>query len=383
MNIGTLKLFCTFIVIYFMKTKLPILFAIIYVFFFSNVIHAQVFNSANFIKGGKDDAIKVISAYILPIERVLCYTGANSNMMIIDNSNSSDVRIGLGFNVTSLNINSNDFSFDINDLKLTEFEAANPQNTIAQTISGNESTIIIQSKDKYLLPSMSYPFYTQKPILSLNSPAGKNITNLLMPQFNLFAEKDGNLIELKLLPPIKIDNSTIGIFNIGINFQHNLKTSLPFLSDFLLDVYLSGGYNFNRIIYFLNILPNEQALTFSSQSDNGPYIDQEIHIQARSIPLNLSLIKRFNSISIFASGGYNIMSSYVSMIGKYPVYATDPTNQYQIISKDIEDPFEYSNDFNKFSINAGINYQNQHISLELKYTYSYYRSLNLAIAYIL
>jgi hypothetical protein len=352
---------------------------LIVLFIIVNSTQAQITNSAIFIKGGKNDAVKIISAYILPIERTLCFNGANNNMLVFKNQNNKELNIGLGLDITTSYINNNDNTFDINNLYLDNFEAKNPDKTIAQTYSGNENTITIQTKDKYRIPSTSYPFYSEKPILSLDSPKGKNKTNIPFPLLHLFAEKSGNLIELKLIPPFKIENSTIGLFDIGINIQHNLETSLKFLSDFFVDVYVSGGYNYNRIINYLNIKPNEDAITFSDQSENGPYDNQEFHIVSKSIPLRINFIKSFNKISIFASGAYNAMNSLVKMTGKYPVYKTDPTNQFQIIINDIE----YTRDFNKFSLDTGINYQSKNFIIGLKYTHSYYKNIDLSIGYIL
>lgn len=343
--------------------------------------HAQITSSTNFIKGGENDAIKIISAYLMPIERALCFNGANNNMQIFNTN--SEIQIGIGLNLTASFINSKDFTYDVNDLNLEAFEAANPNNTIAQTFAGNDNTIVLQTQDKYKVPTTTYPFYSEKPILSLNSPDGKSQTSIPFPLIHLFAEKQGNLVELKLLPPFLIDNSTVGLFNIGINIQHNLKTSLEFMSDFWADVYISGGFNYNRIIYYLDIKPNEQALTFSTQSDNGPYDDQKLHIRAKSLPIKISFVKTYNNFSFFASTAYNAMFSLVKMTGKYPVYTTDPSNQFQIISTDIADPFEYTQTFNKFSLDIGVNYQKNRIISGLKYTHSYYKNINLSFAFIL
>ncbi len=357
---------------------------IIAVFVFAIIIShtkAQVLSSANFIKGGKSDAIKIVSSYLLPVEKSLCFNGINSKLLLF--KKSEDLHFGIGINLTSSFINNQDYTYDVNDLNLSEFEASNSQYTVAQTLSGNENTIGLQTKDTYKVPSTTFPFYKEVPILSFNSPKGNNIGVVPVPTINIFAEKQGNMFGINLLPPLKISESSIGLFEIGIDFQHNLKSSLGFLSNFWADIYLSTGYTFTKLSYYLDINPNQDALNFSVQSDNGPYDNQKLQINANSIPIKIVMVKEHNKFSFFVGGGYNIMTSLVKMIGTYPIYATDPTDQFQIITTDIEDPFEYESSFSKLSLDIGANYRSKHLLLGFEYAHSYYKNISLSVNYIL
>jgi len=51
--------------------------------------YAQISSSANFIKGGNDDAVKIISAYLLPVERAMCFNGANNNMLLFKSNKTT------------------------------------------------------------------------------------------------------------------------------------------------------------------------------------------------------------------------------------------------------------------------------------------------------
>ncbi|HET55127.1 MAG TPA: hypothetical protein ENN33_07905, partial [Ignavibacteria bacterium] len=93
----------------------------------TGTVDAQITSSANFIKGGKSDAEKIISAYLLPVERALCFNGANNNMLIFKQRNNADFRFGIGFDLTASFINSDDFTYNVNNMDLEEFEPANPQ----------------------------------------------------------------------------------------------------------------------------------------------------------------------------------------------------------------------------------------------------------------
>ncbi len=358
-------------------------FPLILVFFGYGQLFSQISSVGNFIKGGKEDAVKIISAYLLPVEKGMCFNGTNNDMILFKSNAASNLNFGLSFNLTASLVSSDDYTYDVSDLNLTEFEAKDPNKTIAQTISGNESTIELQTKDKYRVPSNTYPFYTEKPILTLNSPKGKNNTTIPFPVLNMFLEKQGNLLNIKMLPPLKISSKSLGLFNIGINLQHNLETSLRFMSDFWLDIYISGGYNYNRITYYIDIKPNENSLTFSPTSDNGPYDNQELRIHTVSIPFRLILVKQLQNFSFALGSGYNITNSKVDMVGKYPIYSTDPTNNFQVIVEDIEDPFQYTRDFNRISLDFGVYYKHKKFFTGIKYTYSYYKNIDLSLGFLL
>ena len=344
--------------------------------------YAQISSSANFIKGGKDDAVKIISAYLLPVERALYYNGANNNMLLFKSNKTSDLNFGMSLNLTASFVNSEDYTYDVKELNLTAFEAQDPNKTIAQTIAGNESTIVFQTKDKYLVPSISFPFYAEKPILTLNSPKGNNRSAIPLAILNMFVEKQGNLIDVKILPPLKISSKSLSLFNIGVNLQHNIETSLKFMSDLWFDLYISGGYNYNKINYYLDIKPDENSLTFSLSGNNGPYDNQEFLIHTVSIPLRLIVVKQLQNFSFALGSAYNITSSKVEMIGKYPVYLADPTNTFHVTVDDIEDPFQYTRDFNKISFDIGLNYRQKHFAAGLKYTYSYYKNIDLSLGFL-
>lgn len=346
-------------------------------------VNAQISSSANFIKGAGNDALKMVSAYLLPYEKAISLNGANNNMLLFKGSNQSDLQFGVGFDFTSSFIKSDDFTFNVNDLDLETFEPANPTQVNAQTIAGDESTITLQTKAKYRVPSFSYPFYVEKPILTLNSPKGTGKTSIPFARFHFFAEKEGNLVEFKILPPMNIQGGSIGIFDVGFNLQHNLETSIESLSELWFDIYISAGYNYNRIVYYLDIKPDDQGLTFSAESDNGPYDNQGIQVHSTSIPISLRIAKQMGDFTFSGGSTLNIANSKVRMAGIYPVYLSDPLNLFKVVIRDVENPFEYKRSFNKLAFDASISYRTKHISAGFRYTKSYYSNITLALGYLI
>lgn len=343
-------------------------------------VSSQVANTTNFIKGGTSDAIKIISTYINPIEKAIAYNGTNNHLNIYDSKKEDKFRFGLGINVSAAFINSKDNTYDINELNLSEFEASDPTKTVAQTFSGSENSVPLRTKDSYLVTTTNFPFYESKPILELDSPEGTSIQQIPFTSINGFVEKNGNQLEVRFLPTLTINSADLKVFGFGVSLQHNLGTLIKPLAESWLDIYLSGGYQLNKATYLIDIQPNESLINFASLSANGPYDNQELILTTTSIPLQINFVKTFNHFSFSLGGGYNLMKSDTRLVGNYPVYASDASDNFQVIVTDIKDPFQYQNQFNKMSLNAGLNFQSKHFVVGFVYNYSYYQTMNLNLA---
>lgn len=346
------------------------------------VTFSQVASTTNFIKGGTSDAVKVIAAYINPLEKAIAYNGSNNRLVIYDNKEVDKLRFGLGINISAAFINSNDNTYNVNDLNLQEFEPSDASRTIAQTFSGTESSILLRTKDSYLAATTSYPFYESRPILELDSPEGTTIQQIPLATINGLVEKNGNQLELRFLPTLTINQANLKVFGFGGTLQHNLGTLIKPLSDSWLDIYIVAGFQLNRLSYQLDIQPNEASINFASLTANGPYTGQELILTTQSIPLSINFVKTAKHFSFSLGGAYNLMNSDVRMVGKYPVYASDPSNTLQVIVTDITDPFQYQNNFNKLAFNAGVSFQSKYVVLGLNYAYSYYQTLNLNLGFL-
>jgi len=364
-----------------MKTKLIFFIVFLNISWLGN---AQIFDAAQYIKGGKEDAVKMIAAYLMPIEHAIGFNGANNNIILFKHKDDTSLNYGFGLDLTASFININDYNYDVNKLDLVNFEAVDPENSIAQTAAGSAETIALQTRTKYKTISSSYPFFIEKPILTFNSAKGNTATYVPFPTVHLFAEKEGNAIDVKVLPSVKFtqNGEKIGLFNLGIYPQHNLATSSAFFSNLPVDFYVAGGYNYNRVTYYLDVKPNESYLTFSSNVDEEKYKNQSIQLHTSSIPVRFTVVKPINKVLVFANIGYNFLASKVKMVGNYPIYASDPSDQYSIVATDIEDPFEYSHKFNSISGTLGLNYRTDHITTGIKYNYSYYKNIDFSLSYI-
>ncbi|MGC8865526.1 MAG: DUF6588 family protein [Bacteroidales bacterium] len=349
----------------------------------SAMVMAQMRTAPQFVKGSVDDAVKIIKAYALPVEKSLALNNANNSLMPLLHQELNDLKFGIGLTSSVSIVNSADLTYNIMDLQLTEFEPADPQRTIAQTYAGSANTIPLQTQQKYYVPSSSFPFYSTRPVLTLNSPEGYGVRIMPYAAFHLFGASHGNLIDLKFIPPIKYSPRNVGLFNISLQLQYNLNSLFKDLDATGLKFYLSGGYGYNKVSNYLEIKPNEAGLTFSPSGDKGPYDNQELQLLSVSIPLRFYLFKTSGAVAIMVGGGYNLLDSKVSLKGNYPIYSTDPTNHFQVIVKDLSDPFSYSRNFNTYALDGGISFTFEKIILGLLYSYSSYSNLNLSFGFTL
>jgi len=348
---------------------------------FAFMNNAQVLESTNLIKGGVSDAEKVLKAYLSPLENGIGMNSSQSSVILFKGENTSKWKFGLSLSIEATLIKKKDRSFNFNDLNLQEFHASDPSKTTGQTISGNNQTINLESNKTYLSPSTQFPFYTDKPMLKLNSPKGIGLGVIPFTRIHFIAEKNGNLIALNLLPSFKFSQNTIGVFAIGASIQHNLETSFTALKDFPLDFYINTGYNYNRIRYFLDIKPDESELSFSNPTNDKDYENQVFQMNVTTIPIQLSVVKPVKKFSFAISTGYNIILSVADLKGNYPVYRNDPTSSFNIVVDNFSNPIHYKSNFDHFFIGLSTTYRSEYFNMSLKYNHS--NSKNLSVSFML
>lgn len=344
--------------------------------------NTQILQSTNFIKGGIADAEKIIGAYVLPIEKGIGINDAQSNLHLYETESSNKVNFGFSVNLSSSFVSNAYKTYNLNELGLVKFQASDPNQTIAQTISGSENTIYIESKETYTALTTTFPFSEQRPILKLESPEGVGITAVPFARMSFFVEKNGNYLNFKLLPKVKFSENKIDVYAIGGDAQLNFASVFSKMKSWPIHFYLLAGYNFNRTRYYLDVKPDESYLTFSNPIDQKDYENQLFQITTYVVPLQLSIVKPFKKISLALNGGYNYIYTSGRLIGNFPVYKRDPSSSFNVVVDNFVDPINYKKFLNEFFVGAGASYRLEHFNLSLNYNYSKFQNLNLSIAYL-
>ena len=331
----------------------------------------------NLITGGSiADAEKYTKAYLAPLERGIATASANG--MINYTNSEKKIRFVFGINLSTALTPSSQRKFDINDLGLQEFVASDPNNTIAQSISGNDEGIGIETKTTYYKPSLGIPIYKQVPLASFDSPSGIGIPLMPLPVFTLGIYSYGTHLNFNILPNLHTSKDAEFV-SYGLSFQHDLETFIPAMKNWPVKLSVSAAFQYTNIKYLLDIQPDESKFGLELGSQNGPYDNQEMEVKMTSIPLQLIAYHDFDGLTIYGGLGYNILSSKVAMKGNYPMYVTDPADILKVNVKDIVDPYSYKRSYNGIRLDIGLNYQIGFMNFKASYSYAKYQSFGIGL----
>lgn len=346
-----------------------------------NVANAQIISSSNAVKGSINDAMKLTEAYLNPFEKSIGSIGSNG--FVSFTKNSKKISYNIGANISSTFTPKADRTYNVNTLGLQEIKASDPNNSIAQSFSGNETSIKLETTQTYTTIENSggiwgVPSYVEKPISTFNSPKGSGSSYLTLPLLYAGIHGYGTSINFRILPKFKVADNNGDIFSYGASIQHNLKQFITVLEKLPVDISILAGFQITNFNYYLDVKPDESRFAIKLQ-DNGPYTNQVLEINTFSVPLQLIISKSIKAFNIYSSLGYNIIRSDVALIGNFPLYYTDPTNTAQILVEDISNPFSYSHNNNQFRLDFGLQYQISIVKINANYSFANYNAFSFGL----
>lgn len=326
--------------------------------------------------GSISDASKITQAYIGPLEKGFGYSGSNG--IINFTKSKRKISFTFGMSITTALTPKDERTYDLNDLDLEEIEAADPNHSIAQTVSGTIETIEMQTKTRYYTPSLNPPFYKETPIAKFDSPEGINVPLSPYPIFTVGVYGYGTHVNFRYLPNF-VPSDVGKVVFYGFSIQHNIDEFIPKLKEWPVHFAIATGYEKTSVDYYLDVQPDEGKFGLTIGSENGPYDNQKMEMEINSIPIQLVAYHDFAGITLYGGLGYNIINSTTAMKGNYPVYVTDPNDYFKLSVNDLVDPFEYSNNYNTIRFDAGMNYQIGFMKLMVSYSYSQYHVFHMGL----
>ncbi len=339
-------------------------------------INAKAQDKSLILGGSIHDAKIYTMAYLAPLERGIA--AASANGLINFTKSDKQVRFNFGINFSSAITPSTERSFDINDLGLEEFIASDPNNTIAQSISGSDQSIGIETKTTYYKPNIGIPIYKQVPLSSFDSPSGIGVPLMPLPVLSFGIYSFGTHLNFNLLPNLHTSNDAEYI-SYGVSLQHNLETSISAMKKWTIKFAISAAYQYTNIKYHLDIQPDASKIGLELGADNGPYDNQLMDVEISSIPIQLIAYRDFNSLTLYGGIGYNFTTSAVALKGNFPMYITDPANILKVAVEDIEDPYKYDRSYNHFRFDLGLNYQIGFMKFKASYSLSEYQVFHFGL----
>jgi hypothetical protein len=336
-------------------------------------------NAQNYdlIMGGSiGDAEKYSEAYLAPLERGIGHGGA---VGIINFTNAKrKISVNLSMELSAAITPKGQRSFDINTLGFEEFQASDPNQSIAQSISGTDKTIGIETKSTYYKPSLSYPFYQEVPVAEFISPKGTGLSFMPLPTLTLGVYGFGTHLNFRFLPTIH-PSAEMDFSTYGFSLQHNLDEFILKIKEWPVQIAIAGGYQYTHMEDHLDIQPDETKFGLQLGSDNGPYNNQKGEVTIVSIPLQVVVYHDFNGFTLFGGLGYTMTHSEMALKGNFPVYVKDITDNFKLSVDDISDPYAYSRSYNGFRFDLGLNYQIGFAKIKASYTYSKYQSFHFGV----
>ncbi len=336
----------------------------------------QVNIASSLIKGGVEDAGKILKEYLKPLEKGLNY--GNTMPQYKDYLAESKFVIGAGVSVAPVFINTNDYQYDIAKLNLKYFEASDPKQTNAQTIAGSNNTIGIQTKEKYNAPTTTFPYYTQKPIIQTQTPQGENLTILPAARAVGYIGFKGIYLSVNALPKLKDEDKKYEIFSEGLDVTVNINKLFFAEKENSFNYTIDYSYGYSEINYFLSVKPDENNYTFSG-SNTVSYDNQKLQIQTNTSSYGAGVLYLKNKFTANLGYRYLIFDNETAVLGNYPIYSTDPSNNANIVVTNLKDPISYDRKLTSNAAIAQASYQFKYFYINSIFMFSEYYAAGIGL----
>ena len=367
--------------------KRIILFSLSFLILFVEAGFSQTLvNTGKLIQGGVDDGVKMVNAYILPLNRSIMSGMNSSDFTTLYNGDKK--RFSVSFNTSLVNIPTEDQTFDVNTLGL-EHITAEPGNSIAQTVFGDSTTITLYSKDS--IPDQSglpinggggFPLKNTEKIdsvasFSFQSISGSDIHMFLLPHLNVSYKFDFGNLSVGILPYF---SSKTTLFLWGITWQQNLSMFIPKLKESAFKISGNISYYSFYLRNKLEVQPDGVTVPYSlSGEPTGPYDNQELKMNYSSIYFGANLAYTIKKFTLWGNIGYNLGTSRVRILGTYPIYGSDPTGNASVAVKDIDDPMDESDIYNILKGSLGVRFDFSRYYIQANYTIASYGGVGFAL----
>ncbi|RAV99098.1 DUF6588 family protein [Pseudochryseolinea flava] len=341
------------------KCLLPVLFFIC--LFSSASLRAQESDLVEFLRAGKQDASKLMNAYMNPMIEGLSY-GLNGGW-----AQTAKAHKTLGFdfmiNANAVFIPSSKNYFDPGKLGLTtvtSFQSDNA-NGMAPTIVG---------------PADGTTYTTQLDVngdgtpdqsFDISGPEGldlkKNIkvSGVVVPTATLGIGIYKNTdIKIRWMPEIEASDSKVKLFGLGV--MHDVKQHIPGIKLLPFDLSVMGS--FTKVKGYSSL-----EGVFAAPQGGG---EQRINYELNAWLVQAMISKKFSVITLYGALGYNAVKTTSDVVGSYVIYDNPSGNDLVY-----EDPISMTFKNNGFRATAGFRLKLAVICLSADYTLQEYSTLSV------
>ena len=338
--------------------------------FFSLVAFSQT-DVVEFLKGGKNDAIKLFQAYLEPYAFALG-DGLNNGWY-----NSAETHRIFGFDLTvsasAIQIPEEAKTFDFSKLGLDNLVVKSGGN-LAPTVAGANIPG----------PRISVKDSQGNAMVEFNSPNGAGLDLVPVPMaqvgFGLLPHTD---IIGRYVPEMTYDNNgdemKLGFWGVG--FKHNFMKWMPVLKELPFDASLFGSYSEVNAQSELSFTASDYGSDPNIHVTFTPSSDQFLKVKTKTSKFGLVVSKKISILTVFGGIGQITSKSNVDLLGRFPVVNKAQSGGLEITNEGaLIDPVALSFETSNISFDAGLRIKIAVLSLFGSINHSEYTSYNAGIS---
>ena len=338
---------------------------------FHGILFAQS-DVVGFIQAGKDDASKLVEAYINPY--VLALGDGLNNGWFNSAATHKILGMDLSINVSAVRIPTSAQSFNVNELGLTRtsFVSGDPN---APTVAGKKEDgptmkVALDPNDPNN-PSKTLEF-------DLPQGSGYDLVPVPMAQISVGVLPYSD-VSVRYVPKQSFNDDEVSFDMMGLGFKNNFMRWIPGLK--LLPFDASVFINYSKI-------NAESELEFTAEDYNEEFVavsqdnythkdDQRLMIDTRATSYGLVISKKLSVLTLFASAGHSSSKSDIDLKGTYPFAKYE--NGQSVIYGEV-DPIALEFESSNVALSAGFRLKLAFFSLYGSVNRMEYTSYNAGIA---
>jgi len=314
---------------------------------------------SSFITAQKDDASKLIGAYLSPIVKGFSY-GMTSGWYHTAKTHKV-VGIDLGVTISGVMLPSSEQTFDPTKIGLSSSTV--PLQTVAPTFIGPDITT------KYNIN------YTQGPLTvsqQINGPTGADFKKNLggnwvpVPMIQLGIGLIKNT-DLKIRYAPEVNSKDYNVKLLGFGLMHDVKQYFPGVKSLPFDLSILAGYT--------SISGSSKISNTDTSIDGLPYTtDGNFSYKFNSWVVQALISKKVSVLTVYGGLGYGAVNTKLNMTGHYVLdpYATNQANP-------VTNPFSSSYSNNSMKLTVGMRLKLGPIYFNGDYTVQKYNALTIGM----
>ena len=343
-----------------MKKKIPFAAIAMSLFVLMNANAQQQFNESdlsNFLQAEKNDASKLIGAYVSPVIKGVSYamtsgwyhTGKTHNKLGVD----------LGVTINTVILPTSEQTFNPQQLGLSSNTTTTA--TAAPTFIGPKTSTTYSVKYNAALPAVSL---NGPEGLDFKGSIGGNYIPVPMYQLGIGLIKSTDL-KIRFLPEVKKGDSRIKMLGFGL--MHDVKQHIPGIKMLPFDLSILVAYN--SVSGATSLANKDQTNDGKPYSSNG-----SVSYDLSSWVGQAIISKKVAVLTFYAGIGYGAVKTNVKITGSYTL---DPYNSVPPIT--ITDPFSTSYSNNSVKFTTGMRLKLGPVYFNGDYTVQKYNSITVGL----